>query len=138
MTTEQIFKTSSLFKTVTFEEDTDSWHFYFEDNIYVSAASFWRLLKANRIVLVSLDNGHQFGKHNPLNLVEEINKDLKGKELKEIKVCQDTADLVLTISDNLKIEIFTSSVGYETYYFSVQGKRIICLGSGDIAIQDSK
>jgi len=32
----------------------------------------WRLLKENQIVLVSFENGHQFGLPKPVNVVEEM------------------------------------------------------------------
>ena len=132
MTTDLTFKTNSIFDSVTYDEDADSWHFYFEDKIYASSSGFWRLLEANRIVFVSLDNRQQFGLHETLVRVENVTKLLTGKKLTELKVDKDTADLTLTISDDIKIQIFITSSGYETYDFSIEGKRYIGLGSGEI------
>ena len=137
MTKDLTFKTNSIFDSVTYDKDADSWHFYFADRIYVSSSGFWRLLNANRIVFVSLDNGHQFGLPQPLDLVENITKQLTGKKLTEIRVDKDTADLTLTISDDIKIQIFIASSGYETYDFSIEDKRYIGLGSGDIGIVEA-
>ena len=137
MTKDLTFKTNSIFEIVTYDKDADSWHFYFADRIYVSSSGFWRLLNANRIVFVSLDNGHQFGLPQPLDLVENITKQLTGKKLTEIRVDKDTADLTLTISDDIKIQIFIASSGYETYDFSIEDKRYIGLGSGDIGIVEA-
>lgn len=138
MTTDLIFKTNSIFESVSYDKDTDSWNFYFTDKIYVSSSGFWRLLEANKITIVSLDNGHQFGLPKPLDLVAEIKKQLTGKKLIEVRVDKNTADLTLTISDNIKIQVFISSSGYETYDFSFEDNRYIGLGSGDIAIFDNK
>ena len=137
MTKDLTFKTNSIFEIVTYDKDADSWHFYFADRIYVSSSGFWRLLNANRVVFVSLDNGHQFGLPQPLDLVENITKQLTGKKLTEIRVDKDTADLTLTISDDIKIQIFIASSGYETYDFSIEDKRYIGLGSGDIGIVEA-
>lgn len=137
MTKDLTFKTNSIFEIVTYDKDADSWHFYFADRIYVSSSGFWRLLNANRIVFVSLDNGHQFGLPQPLDLVENITKQLTGKKLTEIRVDKETADLTLTISDDIKIQIFIASSGYETYDFSIEDKRYIGLGSGDIGIVEA-
>jgi hypothetical protein len=134
MTTDLTFKTNSIFDSVVYDRDADSWHFYFADKIYASSSGFWRLLKANRIVFVSLDNGHQFGLPQQLDLAENITKQLTGKKLTEIKVDKDTADLTLTISDDIQIQIFIASSGYETYDFSFEDKRYIGLGSGEIGI----
>lgn len=137
MTTDLTFKTNSIFDSVSYDKVTDSWHFYFGDKIYASSSGFWRLLEANRIVFVSLDNGHQFGLPQPLDLVESITKQLRGKKLTEIKVDKNTADLTLTISDDIKIQIFIASSGYETYDFSLEDNRYIGLGSGNIGIVEA-
>ena len=137
MTNEFTFTTNSLFDKVTFDKDTDYWLFSFADNIYASASGFWRLLEKNKIIYVSLDNEQQFGLPKPIDLVEELNKILTGKRLTKIDVVKDTFDLTLTLSDELKLKIYISSSGYETYDFSINAKRYIGLGSGDIAIFDN-
>ena len=137
MTTELIFSTNSLFYNVTFDRNADSWTFLFADKIYASASGFWRLYKKNKIVFVSLDNGHQFGLTKPLDLVEEIKNELAEKKLIKIEVAKDTFDLTLTLTNEIKIEIYIASSAYETYDFSINDKRYIGLGSGDIAIMDS-
>jgi len=134
MTTEKIFKTNSQFQTVTFDENTGSWNLIFEDKIYASSTGFWRLIKANKIIIVSFDHGHQFGLPKPLDLIEEIKKQLTGKKLEEIKVIKDIGDLILTISDDIRIEIYIASTGYETFEFGIEDKRYIGLGSGNIEI----
>ena len=83
-----------------------------------------------------MDNGQQFGLPAPVVLIDELTTELTGKYLVEIKVMQDTADLVLTLTDNLQIQIFISSSGYESYNFSVNKTQYIGMGSGDIAIVD--
>ena len=138
MTQELTFKTNALFEYVTYDKDTDSWNFVFEENIAFSTQTIWRLLKNKNIKWVSLDNGQQFGLPIPVNLVEKLTSELTDKRLVEIKVKQDTADLLLSLTDNLEIEIFISSSGYESYNFSVDKKNYIGMGSGDIAIFDNE
>lgn len=137
MTKEMIFKTNSVFHSLTYEKDGGNWYFAFEDRICFNTQSIWRLLKDREIVRVSCDNEQQFGLPKPINLAEEMNDCVKGKKLIEIKVKQDTADLLLTLTDNLQIEIFISSSGYESYNFMIDNKNYIGLGSGDIAIYDN-
>ncbi len=137
MTNDLTFKANSIFDSVTYDKDADSWYFYFADKIHASSSGFWRLLIANRIVLVSFDNGHQFGLPEPLDLIEKITKHLTGKKLMEIRVDKDTADLTLIISDDTKIQIFIASSGYESYDFSFEGNRYIGLGSGNIGIVEA-
>ncbi|WP_419803427.1 hypothetical protein [Mucilaginibacter sp.] len=137
MTNELTFTTNSLFENVTLDKYAENWTFSFANNVHVSSTGFWRLLVNNKIVFVSIDNGHQFGLPSPLDLVEELIKELAGKILTKIEVIKDTFDLTLTLTDELKLDIYISSSGYETYDFSINNKRYIGLGSGDIAIFDS-
>ena len=137
MTNELTFTTNSLFDKVTFDKEADCWLFSFADKIYASSSGFWRLLEMNKIIFVSLDNEQQFGLPKPIDLAEELNKILIGKRLKKIDVIKDTFDLSLTLTEELKLEIYIASSGYETYDFSINAKRYIGLGSGDIAIFDN-
>lgn len=137
MTTDLNFTTNAFFTSVIYEQDADSWYFSFGDNIYVRADGFWRLLVMEKIVLVSFDNGHQFGLPESIDLVKDLIKHLTGKKLTDILVHKDTADLTLKINDNVKIEIFVSSSGYETYEFGIDEKRYIGLGSGEIGIVET-
>ena len=138
MTNELTFTTNSLFDKVTFDKEADCWLFSFADKIYASSSGFWRLLEINKIIFVSLDNEQQFGLPKPIDLAEELNKILIGKRLKKIDVIKDTFDLSLTFTEELKLEIYIASSGYETYDFSINDKRYIGLGSGDIAIIDNE
>ena len=134
MTNELIFTTNSLFDNVAFDKDADSWRFYFSDNIYVSIYGFWRLLKNNKITWVSFDHEQQFGLPEPIDLVEKLRQELADVRLTKIEVIKDTYDLTLILTNGFKIDIYISSSGYESYDFSINDKRYIGLGSGNIAI----
>jgi hypothetical protein len=134
MKTDLVFKTEALFDSVFYDNDSDTWYFYFANNIFASSTGFWRLLKANRINLVSFDHGHQFGLPQPVDLSERLTKQLTGKKLTEIRVDKDTADLTLVISEYIKIQIFIASTGYESYEFSINNQRYIGMGSGNVGI----
>ena len=128
------FHTKSLFETVSYDQNSNDWILTFSDSISVLSSGFWRLLENGKISLVSLDHGHQFGLPRPVDMVEELALRLKGKLLTRILLSKDTYDLRLSLTEDLELEIFISSTGYETYQFSVAGKRYIGLGGGDIAI----
>jgi hypothetical protein len=138
MTNELTFIADSIFDQVTFDRDGESWIFSFTKRVYASSSGFWRLLKKDKILFVSLDNGQQFGLPKPIDLEKEVNKILSGQRLTKIDVIIDTYDLKLTLTYDLTIEIYISSSGYETFDFSIDGKRYIGLGSGDIAIMDDR
>jgi len=129
----QIFKTDLPFNQVTHDLDGESWTFKFLAD-YFTAYGLWRILENKKIRFVSLDNGQQFGLPKPIDLVTEVNEILKNKRLQTIIIKPDTSDLQLILSDNFEIEIFITSSGYETYEFSIDSKRYIGQGSGEIAI----
>ncbi len=133
-----IFNTNLIFKYVTYEKDVYSWYFVFDNRTSFYFSAFWRLLENKKIKLVSLDHGHIFGLPKPVDLVERLTAELNGKSLIEINVKQNTCDLLLTLTDNIQIEIFISSSGYETYNFSFENKDYFGLGGGEIEITDSK
>ena len=58
---------------------------------------------------ISSDKGHQFGLSKPVDLVDELTIELKDKSLIEIKVMNDTADLLLTLTGNKQTPL-TSSI----------------------------
>jgi len=132
-----IIRTNSEFLSVNYDIDSLSWNFEFADRISFNVSAMWRLLIEKYIRFVSLDNGHQFGLPRPLDLVSELTEIIRGKALLEIKVQQFTADLLLKLSDNIQIEIFISSSGYETYTFAIEDKNYIGMGAGDLSIYDN-
>jgi len=138
MSNEIIIKSNAFFESVTYDVNSDSYYFLFNEKISLTVTGFWRLLIENKITIVSLDNGKQFGLPKPINLVEIITKILKTKTLKEIKINKETADLTLTFSNNIILEIYISSSGYETYSLSLKEKRYLGLGSGEIGIMKSR
>ncbi len=137
MTKDLIFKTNSIFDSVTYDQDTDGWQFLFADEIHATSTGFWRLLKSNRIEFVSLDNGNQFGLPQSPDLIEKVTNLLTGKKLTELKVKKETADLTLTISEDIIIQIFIASSGYETYSFSIDNRKYLGLGSGNIGVVEA-
>ncbi len=130
------FKTDALFKDVNYDSNSGSWGFVFDDKIGITVSGFWRLLEKNKIVLVSLDHGQQFGLPKPVDLSKEIKNRLTDKKLITIEIDENTADLTLMLTGEFKLEAYIASTGYETYDFTLNNKHYIGLGSGEIAIMD--
>jgi hypothetical protein len=131
---EIVIATDSGFNSVTYDNNADSWMFSFRDNISLFAATLWRLLKDDQIILVSADHGQQFGLPKPVDAVIELSGLLTGQKLTNIKIKKNTADLILTLTDGYAIEVFISSGGYESYNLHADNKQYIGMGMGDIAI----
>jgi hypothetical protein len=125
---------NSIFDSVSYDENADSWIINFRNNISLFASTLWRLLKDDQIQLVSTDHGQQFGLPKPVDIVKELSDLLSGQILIEIKIKKNTADIVLTLTDSFQIEIFISSGGYESYSIHADNKQYIGMGMGDVAI----
>lgn len=129
-----LITTDSGFDSISFDSNADSWMFNFKNNISLFASTFWRLLKDDRIVLVSADHGQQFGLPKPVDAVSELSDLLTEQKLITIRIKKNTADLILTLTNSYGIEIFISSGGYESYNLHADKKQYIGMGMGDIAI----
>ncbi|MBB2145392.1 hypothetical protein GM921_07850 [Pedobacter sp. LMG 31464] len=129
-----IITTDSFFNSISFDKDAESWMFNFKNNVSLFAETLWRILKDGQIILVSADQGQQFGLPKPVDVVIELSNLLAGEKLTEIKIKKNTADLVLTLTGSLEIEVFISSGGYESYSLYTNNRRYIGMGMGDIAI----
>ena len=127
---------NASYYSVVYDEGADSWRVQFSNNISLVAQTFWRLLHDDKIWLVSLDHGHQFGRTTPKDIAKELSNLLDGKMLLEAVIKKDTGDLFLLMTDNFQIEVFISSSGYESYDLQVEGISYIGMGSGEIAIID--
>jgi hypothetical protein len=126
----------SLFNQISYDNNADSWMFNFKNNVSLFASTLWRLLKEDRIVLVSADHGQQFGLPKPVDVVNQFTQILTGQTLTKIQIKKNTADLILTLTNSFEIEIFISSSGYESYNLQADNKQFIGMGMGDIAIFD--
>ncbi len=84
-----------------------------------------------------MDQGHTFGLPKPEDLVGELNALLIGQILQSIDVHAGSGDLVLNLSGNYRIELFVTSMGFETTEFSIGGKRYIGQGGGNYLVADA-
>ena len=129
-----VITADNIFDSITYDNNADSWMFGFKNNTSLFAATLWRLLKDDKIVLVSADHGQQFGLPKPVDVVNELTQLLTGQTLSKIQIKKNTADLILTLTNSFVIEIFISSGGYESYNLHSDNKQYIGMGMGDIAI----
>lgn len=128
-----IFTVNSLLKSLHFTEP-NFWVFSFSDNVTVQAETFWRVIDGNKIIYTSEDHHQKSGLSQPIDLTKAVLEIFKNIHLKRIEVQDGTGDLILNFSDQLKIEIYITSSGYESYSFWIEDKRYIGLGGGKTAI----
>jgi len=84
------------------------------DGYALSAETLCRFVGGNGDFISSQDNGQMFGLAEPHDAAAKINKAIKGKEVKEVNLAEDTGDLTIVV-DCGRIEIICNSAGYECY-----------------------
>jgi hypothetical protein len=109
------------------------WQFFLADGVYVHTTSLWRLRMNGKLKHVSDDHLQQFGLPAPVDLLAEVARTLEGRRLIAITIDENTKDMSLSFDGDIEIEVFTTSMGYESWELIVEGKRHICMGGGELA-----
>lgn len=109
------------------------WQFFFAGEVYVHTASLWRLKEDGKLTFVSEDHLQQFGLPAPVDLVSETTRSLDGRTLLAINIDDRTKDLHLRFDGEVELEVFTTSMGYESWEVIAEKKHYICMGGGELA-----
>ena len=106
------------------------WHFGFTSG-WLMVECPWRAVSTGRIVLGSEDHGHQFGLPEPVDGVSRVLALLGKKTVVSVDIDRVTSDLSIQFTDDLRIDVFNSSAGYEGWHYSDrQGLELIAAGGG--------
>jgi len=111
-------------------EAEDAWHFGFTVG-GLGVQCPWRVVSGGRIVLGSVDHNQQFGLPKPVNAVSRVSQLLKGKVVEDVKIHDMTSDLTIQFTDDLRLDVFNNSSGYEGWqYGDSEGLRLVAQGGG--------
>lgn len=117
---------------VSFHEPT-TWVFAFGSKTGVSVECLWRIIEHERIVLTSEDDGHRFGLPKPVDARAKCAELFSTRRVMTVQLRESTADLLIDLSDNLRLEIIPDSSGYESWRFSdPSGTSFVAQGGGTI------
>lgn len=104
----------------------------------VFTSSLWRLVSDGHVSVTSSDDGHPFGLGHPLDAESEANALLTGEVISALEIGRPTSDLIVRFSDGKRLEILTTSAGYEGWIasFTTEGQDVdlICGGGGAISV----
>jgi Family of unknown function (DUF6188) len=101
-----------------------SWAFRFGNGSSLTLESLWRLVSKEAIVLTSEDNGQKFGLDHIIDAASDLKTNLAGQRVVDVVVDSATSDLTLYFSNGLRLELLSTSCGFEAWNLS----------AGDIAI----
>jgi hypothetical protein len=114
------------------EFDGDSWFFRFSDEEWLRSGCLWRLLRNGHISFTSNDHGQLFGLSKPIDAVLLVTASLAGKEVTSLGWDDETADLSVSLGDELWLQLVADSSGYEAWELRIDGKRYIAQGGGTV------
>ncbi len=115
--------------------DGYSWFWYF-DAAWLSTGCFWRFLKDGKVFAGSIDHGETFGRSTAVDLTSKLRQELDGASLTCVEIDDNTGDVTLQFGDRFQVQLFISSLGYESYDMIVGGKNYVGMGSSHVAVKD--
>ncbi len=68
-------------------------------------ACYWRVVKDGRQLLSSFDHQQQYGLSSPIDAKKEAQKELENRNVARVEIDNETGDLILWFSGNLKLQI---------------------------------
>jgi hypothetical protein len=120
-------------KHVSFSEEGRSWVLTFTSGSSLAIECLWRLKSDGVLVGTSEDHGHKFGLPAPFDAGAVLMERTLGLRLSSIHVGSGTADLRLSFSPDIELEVLPTSAGYESWHaVSVAGGVLHALGSGEL------
>ena len=118
---------------VTFLEPT-LWSFALGERERLQVECLWRIVQDGSIALTSEDHAQQFGLPAPIDAAHDSASLLAGRHVISVKIRESTADLLIELSGNTRLEIVPTSSGYEAWQLKAPGGRnYVATGGGGIS-----
>ena len=118
---------------VSFNEPS-LWLFSMGANSGISAECPWRILKNGSIVVSHEDHAQKYGLSAPVDAITYASSVLASQEIKEVKVRDGTADLLISLAGNIRLEVIPFSSGYESWQVACpSGWQVIAQGGGQLS-----
>lgn len=118
--------------SVIHSQDCGTWYFYFEEELSVQFECFWRLFSQKGIIWTSKDHLQTYGRESSIILEREIMELLKQSTLINIERNLLSGDLILNFDNDLFLEAYIDSIGYESWEINWRGRTCIGIGQEDV------
>lgn len=117
-------KWASLHAVTRFEH---AWGFSFSSG-NLTTESHWRVVSGGRLLLTSDDDGQQFGLPEPVDTEAAAQAALVGGRVCAVELDVATADLRIAFEDGFRLEVISTSAGYEAWRLNTPGSCIVANG----------
>lgn len=112
------------------------WDLRFGDGSSLMFQSLWRLVSEAAIEVTSEDDGQQFGLKTPVNAAEQLKAKIGEKRISDVRIDDATSDLTFHFGQSLRLEVISTSFGYEAW--SLHAKEVQIIGrNGDTVVFSS-
>ena len=101
------------------------WSLRFEAGSSLMFQSLWRLVSDAAIEVTSEDDGQQFGLKTPVNAAELLKVKVGEQRISDVRIDDATSDLIFHFGQNLRLEVISTSSGYEAWSLHVKEAQII-------------
>ena len=114
----------------------NDWDLRFGDGSTLMFQSLWRLVSEAAIEVTSEDDGQQFGLKTPVNAAEQLKAKIGEKRISDVRIDDATSDLTFHFGQSLRLEVISTSSGYEAW--SLHAKEVQIIGrNGDTVVFSS-
>ena len=100
--------------------------------------SFWRLVSEAAIEVTSEDDGQQFGLKTPVNAAEQLKAKIGEKRISDVRIDDATSDLTFHFGQSLRLEVISTSSGYEAWSLHVKEVQIIARNGDTVVFSSPK
>jgi hypothetical protein len=93
------------------------WDLRFDGGSTLMFQSLWRLVSDTAIEVTSEDDGQKFGLKVSIDAVAQLKAKVGDKPVSDVRIDLVTSDLTLYFGQNLRLEVVSTSSGYEAWSF---------------------
>jgi hypothetical protein len=112
------------------------WDLRFDAGSSLMFQSLWRLVSDCAIEVTSEDDGQQFGLKTPIVAAAQLKAKIGDKHVSDVRIDGVTSDLALYFGQHLRLEVVSTSSGYEAW--SLHAKNVQIIGrNGDTVVFSS-
>ncbi len=134
------FEQATVGRTCRVHRRDNNWVFAFGDSAadgcVVTTDTLWRVVEAGRIALTSEDHGQPFGLPAPMDVLDRCGALFAGRLARSVSVDPWTADVTIQFDREPRLDIISSSAGYENWqaYFRHADQDMTLVGAGGGAV----
>ena len=110
-----------------------SWVFGFGADCRLTVESAWRVVNEGRLTVAGDDHAQTFGLTEPVDSRQRALKEIGASVVAEVGYDDVTGDLRIVFASRVRLEVWTHSVGYESWtLWRPDGTQLVAVGGGEV------